>query len=393
MRAPSFQLLDGPQLFSDGGGWGTVGAMATAADARWLFTRNVDVLVFFGAALLSGAAALAAPALGLGADTPPWAWLFLVLGVDVSHVWSTLYRVYLDGAELRRRPFLYAAAPAAAYGLGVLAHQVSADFFWRALAYVAVWHFVRQQVGWMVLYGRRAKSPEWELRLDRLAVYAATLGPVVWWHANLPRPFWWFKEGDFVGGLPPWTGTAALAVHGAVLLAWLGVAAARRARGVPLHVGKLLLLLATWLAWFGGIVWARSDFAFTVMNVVLHGVPYLALVYRYARGREAEGGYGALRALVRAGVPGFLGVLLALAYLEELAWDRLVWRERPQFFGESAVDLGAVALSLVVPLLSLPQTTHYLLDGFVWRTREDPALAARLGWTARAAGRPASRSV
>jgi hypothetical protein len=27
-----------------------------------------------------------------------------------------------------------------------------------------------------------------------------------------------------------------------------------------------------------------------------------------------------------------------------------------------------------VPLLTLPQATHYLLDGFVWRARENPAL-------------------
>ena len=50
-------------------------------------------------------------------------------------------------------------------------------------------------------------------------------------------------------------------------------------------------LLATWVAWFGGIVLAQNDFAFTVMNVVLHGVPYFALLYRYARSRHAEGGY------------------------------------------------------------------------------------------------------
>jgi putative autoinducer-2 (AI-2) aldolase len=73
-----------------------------------------------------------------------------------------------------------------------------------------------------------------------------------------------------------------------------------RARSHGLHAGKLLLLASTWATWFFGIVVAKSDLAFTVTNVVAHGVPYLALTYRYARGREAEGGYGALRSVVPA---------------------------------------------------------------------------------------------
>ena len=257
---------------------------------RWLFSPRVDVLAFAGTAVGSCALALLLPALGFGADTPPWAFLVFVVCIDVAHVWSTLFRVYLDKAELQRRPLLYAAAPLLAYGLGVAAHAFSAGLFWRLLAYVAVWHFVRQQVGWMVLYGRRAGSNERELWFDRAAMFAATLGPVVWWHAQLPRAFWWFREGDFIAGLPEWVGTLALGLDFAVLFGWLAQALVLR----RFHAGKTLLLFATWLSWFGGIVLAQSDLVFTVMNVSLHGVPYLVLLRRYAKGRDAEGGYGRL---------------------------------------------------------------------------------------------------
>jgi len=329
----------------------------------WLFSPRVDLAVFFGAAV--GSAALAAGGAALGLDeTPLWAWVLLVLCIDVAHVWSTLFRVYLDGEELRRRPLLYFAAPAGCWLLGVLAYE--AGVFWRVLAYLAAWHFIRQQAGWMALYGRRT--------LDAAAIYAVTLGPVVWWHAHLPRKFWWFVEGDFVGGLPEWCGTAALAVMAVVVVAWL--AAWRRER----HLGKLLLLAATALAWVGGIVVAQSDFAFTVMNVVLHGVPYVALTFRYSRGRAADGGYGRWSWLVRGGLPAFCAVLLALAFAEEFLWDRLVWHERGALFGSGGIELGAPLLALVVPLLALPQATHYVLDAFVWRGRENPRLAVRLGW-------------
>ncbi len=352
------------------------------APTAWLFGARVDLGVFLGVALVSTALALLAPRLGLGGETPLFAWLLLVVCVDVAHVWATLYRVYLDPLELRRRPLLYAAAPLLGYAGGVALHSVSSGLFWRVLAYVAVWHFVRQQVGWMALYSRRAQDPQWLARLDAAAIYAATLGPLVWWHANLPRAFWWFVEHDFVAGLPHTVGTAALVVHACVLGAWAAVHLVRAARGGGLHPGKLALLLSTWLVWFAGIVLARDDFSFTVSNVLLHGVPYFALLYRYARGRSAEGGYRAGAALLKVGVPGFLSLLLVLAFLEELAWDKLVWHERPALFGAGGLTLGDGALALVVPLLALPQVTHYILDGFVWRGRENPALAQRLGWKA-----------
>lgn len=348
---------------------------------RWLFSGPTDAALFFGSALLSLCVVLLGRALGVFGDAPLWAWLVFVVAIDVSHVWATIYRVYLDKAEVQRRPMVAAGAPLLAFGLSVVAHSVSPEFFWRCLAYVAVWHFIRQQSGWMVLYGRRAKDDERTVRFDEAVIWATTLGPIIWWHAHLPRPFWWFKEHDFIGGLPAWAGTVALVVHFAVIGAWLVQQVVRWRKGTPLHVGKLLLLAATWVAWFGGIVIAADDFTFTVMNVTLHGVPYLAFLYRYAQGRNAEQGYGALGFLVRFGVPTFFGLLLVIAFVEEFFWDTLVWHDHAMVFGDLGLELPEGLLTLVVPLLSLPQTTHYVLDGFVWKTRTNPGLTARLGWS------------
>ncbi|WP_044889335.1 hypothetical protein [Myxococcus hansupus] len=355
-------------------------ARLLAPSQGWLFSPGVDLFVFAGSALVSVAFVLAAPWLGVAGESPLWAWLLFVVCVDVAHVWSTLFRTYLDPEELRDRPGLYLGAPLAAYGAGVLAHLVSPGTFWTLFAYVALSHFVRQQYGWVALYDRKARVSPWERRLDAAAVYAATLGPVVWWHANLPRSFSWFVPGDFLAGLPSWMGTVALALHAGVLVTWAGFQALRVVRGEGVQVGKVLLVVATWVTWFGGIVVANDDFSFTVMNVVLHGVPYFALLFRYARGRLAEGGYGAAAALLRAGLPGFLLFLVALALAEEFLWDQAVWREHASLFGASRVTLPPDVLALVVPLLALPQATHYVLDAFVWKPGRQPALLSRLGW-------------
>ena len=58
-----------------------------------------------------------------------------------------------------------------------------------------------------------------------------------------------------------------------------------------------------------------------------------------------------------------------LALLEEGLWDIAVFRDHPAFFGVFYDDQVAPhsALTWLVPLLSLPQLTHYVLDGIIWK--------------------------
>lgn len=341
-----------------------------AAEGPWLFSRRDDLIAFGGSAALAFALLAVGAALGiLESDAPDWIWIGCVLLVDVAHVWSTLYRVYLDGEEVRRRPLLYVGAPLACYAAGVLVHAYDGRLFWTLLAYVAVFHFVRQQAGWVALYDRRSAQTRVDRVLDRVAIYAFTLAPLVWWHANLPRRFHWFMEGDFVAALPEWLGPLALIVEWSVVALWLGRQAWRVARGHAPNPGKALVIVTTWACWYVGIVALDGDFAFTVTNVLIHGIPYLWLTYRYGRSRAGK----RVQTILRGGVPVFVLSLALLAFAEEAAWDRFVWHERAWLFGEGrTIDL--TAKSLVVPLLILPQLVHYVLDGFVWKRRDNPQL-------------------
>src|SRR5262249_36540910 len=119
---------------------------------------------------------------------------------------------------------------------------------------------------------------------------------------------------------------------------------------------------------------------FTVSNVFLHGVPYLALVYLYARAasREPASRGGATARLIgrRRGLIVFCATLWAIAYLEELIWDRAIWHDRSLLFG--AGGYGVRASLALAPLLAVPQLTHYVLDGFLWRRRANPRLGRLL---------------
>lgn len=358
------------------------GAPAKPAPASgvWLFSRNTDLTVFLGSAVLSLLALVVGAATGvLNDETPDWAWIPAILLIDVAHVYSTAFRVYLDKQEFKRRPLLYSLVPAIGLLLGVALYSEGEVVFWRALAYVAVFHFVRQQYGWVALYrakaGERERLGRW---IDTVAIYAATVYPLLYWHTNLPRNFWWFLAGDFAA-LPSLVARLAAPLYWLALAAYAGKAIYLAVARKQFYPGKDIVVVTTALCWHIGIVAYNSDYAFTVTNVVIHGVPYLALIYWYSRWRLAQlrettgaAGGGALRLFAR-GPAAFLLLLWAFAYIEELLWDRGVWHDKSWFFGESW-EIGAFKIVLV-PLLALPQLTHYVLDGFIWRRRSNPDFA------------------
>ncbi|WP_426492646.1 hypothetical protein [Hymenobacter sp. 102] len=346
----------------------TIPAAATVLRQPWIRSVGFDgvwILAPPFVALL--AVALLPPEFRSTARMPVGAWVALVVLIDVAHVYSTLFRTYLDAARRRRLRTVLWAVPLGCYLLGVALHWAGGLWFWRVLAYAAVFHFIRQQYGFLRLYSRHEAASSFSRTVDTVLIYSATLYPLLWWHLSAPRNFTWFVEGDFVQyswslGRQLLTGAYCL-----LLLAYLAKETRQWQQTGHLNWPRNLLLLGTAASWYVGIVLLNGDLAFTLLNVVAHGVPYLALVWASSRPAPVaprpwwHGRYG---------LGLFLGLVVGLAFLEEGLWDGLVWREHAAVFGWFQ-QLPAVAspalLMWLVPLLALPQATHYVLDGFIWR--------------------------
>jgi hypothetical protein len=312
-----------------------------------------------------------------------------VILCDVAHVWSTVFRTYLDPLERRARPRLLAVVPLVGLVASVALMAFGELAFWRALAYLAIFHFVRQQYGWVALYRARAGETERVGRvIDTAAVYAATLWPLLYWHTHVPRRFSWFFPGDVVA-LPALVMPVATVAYVAALAAY-AVRSFLMWRLGAANPGKDVVVLTTAVAWYVGIVAFDSDYAFTVTNVFMHGIPYFALVYVHTRRSSGTNAHAhasphatPLAQRLTRNVPVYLAVLWLVAFGEELLWDRAVWHDRDWLFGEGW-NIGALKL-LVVPLLALPQLTHYVLDGFIWRRRSNPSVAGLVGASGAAA--------
>ncbi len=337
-------------------------------ESRWLFSRNIDLSVFLGSSVVSLLLLAVGWRLGiLNEDSPDWTWISAVLLIDVAHVWSTSFRVYFDVEEFRRRTALYLIVPIAGYAVGVALYSEGELVFWKALAIIAVFHFVRQQYGWVALYRRKLNETEnWTWWIDAVAIYLTTVYPLAFWMTSLPRNFNWFVSNDFFA-LPEFVESVLFPLYVFALAAYFAKSIYLYAAKGFFNIGKDIVVATTAICWYAGIVLFNSDYAFTVTNVIIHGVPYFALIWFYAKARRESAGV-AYRSLSQHWII-FLASLWALAYIEELFWNRGVWHEKSWLFGASW-DWADWKVYLV-PLLAVPQLTHYVLDGFIWRRKSN----------------------
>ncbi|HMV43310.1 MAG TPA: hypothetical protein PK079_07925 [Leptospiraceae bacterium] len=348
-------------------------------EKNWIYNQSFDLVFILSPPFLSiGFIYLFSDLFLDTVKMPLWIWVSFILCIDVSHVYSTLFRTYFNPKEFQENKTLLTLLPIGLFFLGVILHLIDSKLFWRVLAYSAVFHFIRQQYGFLRFYSK--DSFGFSKKLEAVLLYSSTLYPVIYWHANLPRNFHWFVDGDFLIGLPLWVERISfyfyLGIIGIYLLKELKEIITKK----YFSIGKNLLLLGTALSWYFGIVYFNQDIVFTITNVVTHGIPYIALIWVYGN-KEAHNTNSPLLLnrfsykvfFTKFTFPMFILTLFLFAYIEEGFWAGFIWREHLEFF-KPFISLPTIrskeTLSILVTLLTLPQATHYVLDGFIWKLRD-----------------------
>lgn len=341
----------------------------------WLHAAAADMVFILSPPFVSLLLVLFFPAQFKVSNAMPLQyWLILVVFVDVAHVYSTLYRTYFNPTSLPKKRYLLVIIPLACYGVGIVLYLIDALWFWRILAYLAVFHFIRQQYGFMRLYSRNQSLAKTVRVIDQLAIYAATVYPILYWHLKGSRNFNWFVDGDFYYFAIPSLLPLANCFYLLIILVYVLKEAWLLAKGYTFNLPRNLLVIGTFLSWYFGIVYFNGDMAFTTLNVISHGIPYMALIWFFEKKRYQKKGAAGSRLLKlsfgHCGILLFILVVVGFAYVEEGLWDGFVWREHQQvfgFFSRLPVIENEILLAFLIPLLSLPQSTHYILDGFIWK--------------------------
>lgn len=344
----------------------------------WLFSRNIDLAALYLPIWLCWLVLFNLPAKYLQADIPLWVWVVFVLCIDVGHVWSTIFRTYLDKEEFEQHRSLLLFAPLISFGLVAGIAWISTFWFWRLLAYLALFHFVKQQYGFLALYKMKAKDfGVQKIFQDKWVLYLATLYPVFYWHFGAALNFSWFVMDDFINLRSLFSISSrfwALFFSPLNIIYWLVIIAwtvEEVFRSDKINTGKILWMLTTAVNWYTGIVYFNSDLVFTVTNVVAHGIPYLTLIIYYQHQKKTLKQNQLTSVIQIAGV--ILPVVFFLGWLEEYCWDMLVYGDRSNFFGAIIAypfELLETPLTqaIAIAFLTLPQLTHYIIDGFIWKS-------------------------
>ncbi len=337
---------------------------------HWIFSKRLDLLMLFAPVWLIWVIAFLLPPAARQTEVSLYLWIVIVLGIDVSHVWSTLFRTYLDREERHHHQTVLLVAPIAAFGLSLLVAFISFDLFWRCLAYVAVYHFIKQQYGFMKIYKAKGQDFRKGWLSDNLMIYISMLYPVVYWHLNLDRTFVWFAEGDFIhpqlnAEFLSYFNLIGNTLYLLLITLWLlGEGWHYLKNKANVSLGKTLWIVTTAGNWFLGIVFFNSDLVFTLTNVVAHGLPYFTLVIFYLIKKKALQNQRANAVIIGGYV--ILGALL-LAFVEELFWNQLVYQEEDGLRFGAFATISPLLQWIALAVLAVPQITHYLIDGFIWK--------------------------
>ncbi len=347
---------------------------------NWIISKGTDLLFLFTPVWILWIVFLSNPSYFEGSNLSLLGWVIFILGIDVSHVWSSLFRTYLNKEEFLAHKQVLIIAPIIAFVLSLTLLFLSVEWFWRAMAYLAVFHFIKQQYGFLALYKGRAGDRFQSFLSDKFMIYFVTIYPVLFWHFNADSSFNWFVQNDFFQ-MYQWLPKSAIGlfftvgnyVYWAIVGFWLFKQWQAAQKGETISTGKVLWLATTALNWWLGIVYFNSDLVFSVSNVVAHGVPYIALIYYYGKRKtELKTGQPMVISKRLKWILALVATVLIIAFIEEYFWDMLIYREHDVFF-ESIYPyrisqlIESPAALIALAILALPQQVHYIIDGFIWR--------------------------
>lgn len=294
-----------------------------------------------------------------------YTWLFLIVFIDVAHVYATLFKTYFVTSEFQKRKKLLIGLPILCFLIGVFLFSFGSAIFWSVLAYIAVFHFIRQQYGFMRLYARN-ESKKWAW-IDNLIIYTATVYPMLYWFLSAQRNFNWFVTNEFLRFENPILITILSWIYGLIVIFYIIRTSYLSLKTNTFNIPKNAIIVGTFMSWYFGIVYFDNDLVFTLLNVVSHGIPYIALVYLKEIDNKPTAELNELHYFKHfKGLIFFLAILIFIAFSEEYLWEILVWNEQ---FSGTTKDFSNWYF-LVVPLLTVPQFTHYLLDGFIWKSNK-----------------------
>lgn len=319
---------------------------------RWIISKRDDLVWFIGSAL-TGYLALA---LVSGADFKPtptlltFVWATLLNG---PHFYATATRTYLDAEQRRKlRGVLWLVVPLSIVPIILLKIGGSSLLYVFGAGW-GTFHVAKQHMGIMMLYKRKNNErSKTDFLLDKWFLLTSQLLPLTLF-------ILWFLSSSALGRLF----NAAMIIQILLLVGYTYRQILKYRNDEEMNWPKLMLLtLVIPLNWLAFVCATNNPisgiFIFTIVVNIGHTLQYHRLTWFHNRNRY-QGKPGLLGLMGRSVIYSY-GISLGLYLFVELVAPSVLRR----------YDL----------LLLVPVFMHYLLDGKIWRVREDPEQPVHFAW-------------
>lgn len=341
-----------------------------------LYSPLADTLfIFFPPLLTALIFILLKDSITPSSKVPLLLWILCATPLDAGHVLLTFFKTYGHPEERKRLKKYLIVIPVGMWLVAFFMMGSDAVIFGNFLAYMAIFHFVSQQVGFVSLYRGRHLQAERFRWIDKGFAYLLCLYPLAHWQSNYPKKIFWFHPA-YLFKVPGVIETIALSLLITFSILYIGKEYYLYLKKEPISISKQLILLGTGLNWYLGIVYFNNYTVFFLAIVITHTVPYTALIWFYGRKeirRNPDLSIGA-RLKFQHFFSGpnviwyfvFLCVCGLLLQIAEVGFFGSIIPEIEAYFHRFEI-VGNWFTASIVATICMFQFTHYILDGIIWK--------------------------
>jgi hypothetical protein len=279
---------------------------------------------------------------------------------DHPHIFQTFARTHADRAEFTRRRTLYTWGLGGfiVAGFGVIAAGWEAQLIVGA-AIFGTWHIIRQHWGFLKIYkGLNDDRAALDNALDAGAYFTGMFACFFQDYGDIRGPL--VVYGDMAVTVPNLPGGWGEALWNVFLILLTGVGfrqCQRAATGKPVNLPKLLLMAAALSThYFVFFATATPFLVAEALETAFHDMQYHGWMMHYERRRFPHVRSVAGKWLAAGLIYGIVVGLIEI--------DGLLHPKSP-------------ALWVFIPF-TMVVLFHYVVDGLIWRRRDDPEIFAQL---------------
>lgn len=284
-----------------------------------------------------------------------WIASFVYICIDSGHVYTTMWRTYLQPSEFRDKRKLYLATPLVfmlAFFIWVYAQLPG---LWELVVYGTLFHNFRQLWGFLRWYEKieGRKDPN-----TGFFFHAFILIPIIAFHVNPSRPkgYYYVDSSEMFHFPSELAYKGCLIAYGAVFLVFL-LHELQNYRAGLREPGRLLGLITAIVLYGYGPLFGTTFSELILPLVASHGIAYMAVMSQ-TTGRLGHTRWSGFRQLLIVMIVTAVGFGVADGLMQWWLMD-----EKTSYLAGAPNALLALGTALSLG----PLYSHYLFDAFLWK--------------------------